>query len=77
MEQVQLPYIEDCDHEDKEVSFPFLKEYDYPSICTIQEIDHLENEDVEDLFEGSQITSDNFSKEYHLENINSFEFIIA
>ena len=49
MKQVRLPFMEACDHEDNEVEFLLLKEYDYPFLCVIKDIDHLENEDIEDM----------------------------
>ena len=63
MEQVQPPFMGDCDHEDKEFEFPLFEQDDYPSLCIIKDPNHLENEDIEDvltdiLLEESQVTVD-------------------
>ena len=82
MAQLQPPCMEDCDHECKEVEFPLIKEYDYPSRWIIKDNDHLKNEDVESVlidvvFEESQVIFGLYSKEHHIRNINPFDCIVT
>ena len=80
IEQVQPPCREYYELEDKEVEFPLCEEYDNPSLCVIEENDHLENEYVQHelIGEFSKVSKMNFDhplEDVLIEKLNSFDLI--
>lgn len=64
------------------MKFTLCNDDKYPSLCIIKDTNHLENENVEDLFietlfEEPPITSDHYTEQGHMENLNYSSIIVA
>ena len=73
--------MEECGVDDKEVEFPLCEEYDYPSLCVVEDTNHLVNEYSLDEIIGPfskdlQMTSDHLLKDEPFGKLNSSDLVV-